>query len=66
MPVLVRSGDKGIPQAQTLGCVRQVATHIEADLVPPSGHAVADDNPSGVAARLTGFFGPNGEDEISF
>jgi len=66
MPVLALNGDKGIPQAQTLGCVRQVATHIEADLIPASGHAFADDNPAWVAERLTGFFGSDGEDKISF
>ncbi len=63
MPVLVLNGDKGIPQAQTLGCVRQVAANIEAELVPNSGHLFAEDNPSWVAERLTRFFGPDREDK---
>lgn len=62
MPVLVLNGDKGIPQDQTLGCVRQVAANIEADLIPDSGHVFADDNPSWVAERLTRFFASDGED----
>lgn len=56
MPVLVLNGEKGIPQAQTLGCVRQVAENIEAELVPNSGHTFAEDNPQWVAERLTRFF----------
>ncbi len=56
MPVLVLNGDKGIPQAQTLGCVRQVAENIVAELVPDSGHTFASDNPNWVANRLIHFF----------
>lgn len=63
MPVLVLNGDKGIPQAQTLGCVRQIADNIETDLIPDSGHAFADDNPYWVANRLIRFFGLEGGDE---
>jgi len=56
MPVLVLNGVKGIPQAQTLGCVRLVAESVAADLVPDSGHTFANDNPTWVAERLTRFF----------
>ncbi len=56
MPVLVLNGEKGIPQAQTLGCVRQVAENIEAELIPNSAHTFADDNPAWVAERLIRFF----------
>lgn len=56
MPVLVLNGEKGIPQEQTLGCVKQVAKNVEAELVPESGHTFADDNPEWVAERLTRFF----------
>ena len=55
MPVLVLSGERGIPQSQTLGCVRQVATTIETDLVPNAGHLYAQDNPEWVASRLHAF-----------
>ena len=61
MPVLVLNGEWGLPQEQTLGCVRQVAENTEAELVPNSGHAFAEDNPAWVADRLTRFFGPDGE-----
>ncbi len=57
MPVLVLNGERGIPQAQTLGCVRQVAGTIETALVPGSGHAFAHDNPAWVAERLVQFLG---------
>lgn len=56
MPVLVLSGERGIPQNQTLDCVRRVATEIETDLVPDAGHLYAQDNPEWVANRLHGFF----------
>ena len=57
MPVLVLNGERGIPQDQTLACVEQIAEHIEAELIPHSGHAFADDNPSWTAERLVRFFG---------
>lgn len=56
MPVLVLNGDRGIPQAQTLGSVRQVAEDVEAELVPDSGHVFAYDNPNWTADRLARFF----------
>ena len=56
MPVLVLNGEKGIPQAQTLGCVRLVAENIETDLVPESGHTFGEDNPVWTAERLIRFF----------
>ena len=46
VPVLVLNAQRGIPQAQTLGCVRQVAENITAELVPDSGHVFAEDNPA--------------------
>ncbi|WNG35386.1 alpha/beta hydrolase [Archangium minus] len=59
MPVLVLNGDQGIPQAQTLGCVLQVAENVEAELVPQSGHTFAEDNPAWVGERLARFFAPS-------
>ena len=56
MPVLVLNGDRGIPQAQTLSNVEQVAANIQADLIPNSGHVFGDDNPAWVVERLTRFF----------
>jgi len=57
LPVLVLNAARGIPQAQTLGCVKQVAENVEADLVPDSGHTIGNDNPAWVADRLIRFFG---------
>ena len=57
MPTLVLSGERGIPQAQTLACVRQVAAQVEHDLVPGAGHIFASDDPAWTAARLIRFFG---------
>ena len=56
MPVLVLSGEKGIPLDKTLGCVERVAAHVEADTVPRAGHAFASDNPGWTADRLVRFF----------
>lgn len=56
MPVLVLNGDRGIPQAQTLGCVRQVAQNVEAEIIPNCGHTFAEDQPQWVAQRLSRFF----------
>ena len=61
MPTLVLSGERGIPQAQTLACVEQVAADIEHDLVPDAGHTFASDNAQWTAARLIRFFGHEGE-----
>ena len=61
MPVLVLSGERGIPQSQTLGCVRQVANTIETDLVPNAGHLYAQDNPEWVAKRLQAFLSSNSD-----
>lgn len=55
MPVLVLNGEHGIPQAQLLACVRQVADTIETALVPGSAHTFASDNPAWVAERLIRF-----------
>lgn len=56
MPVLVLNGEKGIPQAQTLDSVRQVAANVQAEIVPDSGHLFGYDNPAWVAERLVRFF----------
>lgn len=61
-PVLVLNGEKGIPQEQTLEGVRRVAENVQAELVPNSGHAIGEDNPSWVAERLIRFCGPETED----
>jgi pimeloyl-ACP methyl ester carboxylesterase len=55
MPVLVLSGERGIPHAQTLGSVQRVVDNIEASIVPESGHLFAHDNPGWVAATLKRF-----------
>lgn len=57
MPTLVLSGESGIPQAQTLACVEQVAADVEQELVPGAGHTFASDNAEWTAARLIRFFG---------
>lgn len=56
MPVLVLNGERGIPQAQTLTCVQQVAANITAEIIPASGHVFAEDNPAWVTERLSRFF----------
>ncbi|WP_375381139.1 alpha/beta fold hydrolase [uncultured Sphingomonas sp.] len=61
MPTLVLSGERGIPQAQTLACVTQAAVDLEHDLVPGAGHTFASDNPEWTAARLIRFFDQEGE-----
>ena len=58
MPVLVRNGERGIPQDQTLGCVRQIADDFKAEIVPKSGHTIGYDNPSWVAAKLSSGIDP--------
>ena len=53
---LVLSGERGIPQAQTLACVERVAERVEHDLAPGAGHTYASDAPEWTAARLIRFF----------
>ena len=55
MPVLVLNGDQGIPQAQLLDGVHQIASDVHADIVPDAGHAYAADNPAWFVERLTRF-----------
>ena len=56
MPVLALSGEKGMPQRQTVDAARLVASDLQVDLVPGSGHTLAEDNPGWLAARLDTFF----------
>ena len=56
MPVLALNGEKGIPQQQTVDAAHLVASDVQVDLVPGSGHAFAEDNPGWLAARLDRFF----------
>jgi len=56
MPVLVLNGEKGIPQDNLLQGARRAAEHVEADIIPMSGHTFARDNPEWVAERLKNFF----------
>ena len=49
MPVLVLNGERGLIQAQLLDGVRTVAEHVQADIVPASGHTFAHDNPGWTA-----------------
>jgi pimeloyl-ACP methyl ester carboxylesterase len=60
MPVLVLNGDSGLPQAPLLAGARQVAAHVQTDIVPAAGHTLATDNPEWLAQRLTAFFAPTG------
>ncbi len=55
MPVLVLNGEKGLPQGQLLDGARTVAAHVQADIVPASGHTFAHDNPEWTAKRLIRF-----------
>ena len=57
MPVLVLSGERGIPHQQTLDSVLQVSDSIESDIVPKAGHLFAYDNPVWTANRLRSFIG---------
>ena len=56
MPVLVLNGDKGLPQAPLLAGIEQIATTVESDIVPESGHTLGIDNPQWLAERLSAFF----------
>ena len=56
MPVLVLNGQRGLPQGSLLEGVLKLAKHVEADLIPNSGHSFAADNPTWVANRLSRFF----------
>ena len=56
MPVLVLNGQRGLPQGPLLEGVLKLAKHVEADLIPNSGHSFAEDNPTWVANRLSRFF----------
>jgi pimeloyl-ACP methyl ester carboxylesterase len=56
MPVLVLNGDHGLPQQPLLAGVRQIADHVEHDLVPDAAHVIATDNPAWLARRLVQFF----------
>ncbi|MGW1048752.1 alpha/beta fold hydrolase [Streptomyces sp. NPDC001118] len=55
MPVLVLSGEHGLPQQGLLDGARQAAADVRADIVPAAGHAIAADNPSWLAERLARF-----------
>lgn len=55
MPILVLNGERGIPQAQTVGCVERVATDVRAEVVPDSGHSIGEDNPGWLGERLARF-----------
>ena len=57
LPMLVLDGERGLPQARRLGCVRQVADTIETALVPNSAHTFASDNPAWAAERPVRFLG---------
>jgi len=63
MPILVLSGERGIPRAQTLSYVGQVAGRIEHDVVPGAGHTLASDRPAWTAERLVRFFDKREGDE---
>ena len=54
-PVLVLNGERSIPQAQTLGSVKQISKVTEAALIPSSGYTFVHDNPAWVAERMVRF-----------
>jgi pimeloyl-ACP methyl ester carboxylesterase len=56
MPMLVLNGEHGLLQGPLLSGVQQVATMVQADIVPASGHTFAQDNPEWIARRLHRFF----------
>jgi pimeloyl-ACP methyl ester carboxylesterase len=56
MPVLVLNGDHGYFRDQLLAGARQVAEHLEDDIIPQASHAYAYDNPQATADRLLRFF----------
>jgi pimeloyl-ACP methyl ester carboxylesterase len=56
MPVLVLNGDHGYFREQLLAGARQVAEHLEDDVIPHASHAYAYDNPQATAERLQRFF----------
>lgn len=56
MPVLVLNGDHGYYRTQLLAGARQVADHIETDIIPQASHAYAFDNPRATADRFGRFF----------
>ena len=55
MPVLVLSGERGVPQNLLLDGVRRAATAVSADVVPAAGHTYAADNPKATVERIVGF-----------
>ncbi|NMO56913.1 alpha/beta fold hydrolase [Actinoplanes sp. TBRC 11911] len=56
MPVLVLNGDHGYYRTQLLAGARQVAEHLETDVIAQASHAYAFDNPQATAARFGRFF----------
>ncbi|MBO3680151.1 alpha/beta fold hydrolase [Streptomyces sp. NEAU-YJ-81] len=56
MPVLVLSGEFGLPQQILLDGARQAARDVRADIVPAAAHTFAADNPAWTAERLARFF----------
>ena len=56
MPILVLTGEKGLPSDQVVESVKRVAENVETDIVPAAGHTFAEDNPDWVVKRVTAFF----------
>ena len=56
MPVLVLNGDHGYYRTQLLAGARQVAEHLETDIIAQASHAYAFDNPQATAERFGRFF----------
>ena len=54
VPVLALGGAFSIG-AGVAGCLRRVATHVEGDIVPDSGHWVAEEQPQWLTERLLAF-----------
>lgn len=55
MPVLIISGDKGIPQFLTINSIKQVADNYETALVENCGHTLAEENPEGTVKHILNF-----------
>lgn len=55
MPVLIISGDQGIPQYLTLDSIKQVADNYETALVKNCGHTLAEENPEETIKHILNF-----------
>jgi pimeloyl-ACP methyl ester carboxylesterase len=57
MPVLVLTGDHGVPPPLLLASVRRVATQVQAATIADSGHTFMEENPVETLRHLQAFLG---------